>query len=562
MVNLKPRSYIFNEGWSRTPHRTLLRRVGLKDDDFEKPFIGIANSWNQIVPGHIHLKELGEYVKLGVREAGGVPLEFHTIAICDGIAMGHEGMRTPLPSREVIADSVELMAEAHRFDALVSVTSCDKILPGMLMAAARLDIPTIFVLGGNMMPTPAKKGYFKGKNVTLAHLFELPGLIKSGKIGDDEARYLEKLNAGGPGACCGMFTANTMQSLTEALGMALPGMGTSPAPTSEKKWLALKSGKAIIELLRKNITPSKIMTKEAFENAIMVDMALGGSTNTILHLQAISHELGIELNLDLFDKIGRKIPHLCSMAPAGPYTVAELHQAGGIPGVMKRISSYLHLDQYTVSGKTIKEIISEAEIYDEDVIRPTDNPVHREGGIAILRGSLAPRGAVVKTAAISPKMYKFKGIAKVYNSEEDSIKALLSGKIEKGNVIIIRYEGPKGGPGMREMLSATSVVWGLGLAEDVALITDGRFSGATRGPCIGHVSPEAMEGGPISIVEDGDGISIDIPARKLDLEISEEVIKKRLATWKPPKPKVSKGVLLRYSKLVESADKGAVYKVI
>ncbi|HEW93521.1 MAG TPA: dihydroxy-acid dehydratase [Thermoprotei archaeon] len=560
--DLKPRSKFFSLEWGQAPHRVLFKRLGLKDDDFNKPFIGIANSWNEVNPGHQHLNILGEYVKQGIREAGGVPLQFHTIGICDGIAMGHEGMRAPLPSREVIADSIELMALAHRFDGIVFIASCDKIIPGMLMAAARLDIPAIFVLGGNMPSVKAEWGYFKGRKVTLADIFELQGLLKSGKISEEEAEYLVNLNAMGPGACCGMFTANTMQALTEALGMAIPYMGTTPATYAEKKKLALESGKLIIELIKQNLTPSKIMTPEAFENAITVDMALGGSTNTILHLQAVAHELGIKLDLDLFDEISRRTPHICNMAPAGPYTVEDLHLAGGIPGVMKRLREKLNLNVITVTGKTLEENLRDAKIYNEDVIRSLDNPIHPEGGIAILKGSLAPNGAVVKTAAVSPRMMRFRGPARVFNSEEEAIDALLKGDIQKGDVIVIRYEGPKGGPGMREMLAATSLVWGLGLAEDVALITDGRFSGATRGPCIGHVSPEAMEGGPIAVVEDGDIINIDIPNRKIDLEVEEEVIKERLSRWSPLQPKVRKGVLYRYSKLVESADKGAVYKTL
>lgn len=554
----KIRSKIIVENWTRAPHRTLLRRVGLDEKDFNKPFIGIANSWNEIVPGHIHLNELSKFVKIGIREAGGVPFEFNTIAICDGLAMGHGGMRMPLPSREIIADSIELMVEAHRFDALVGIASCDKIVPGMLMAAARLDIPFIFVLGGNMIPAKVERGKLKGKYITLADVFELAGYLKAGEIDEEEANYLEKLNAVGPGSCCGMFTANTMQALTEALGMTLPYMGTSPASTSEKRHLALESGRAIVKLLERGITPSTILKEKSFINAITVDMALGGSTNTILHLQAIANELGITLDLDLFDDIGRKIPHICNMAPAGPYTVAELHLAGGVPGVMKRLSRYLYLESTTVSGKTIGEVIGEASILDERIIRPLNNPVHSEGGIAILRGSMAPDGAVVKTASIDKDMMIFEGKAKVFNSEEEAVESLLNHEIEEGSVIVIRYEGPKGGPGMREMLQATSTIWGMGLARKVALVTDGRFSGATRGPCIGHVSPEAASGGPIAVIEDGDPIYINIHKRILDIRIDDDELKNRLSKWTPPKPKISRGILGRYSRMVSSADKGAI----
>ncbi len=555
------RSIEIVEGWERAPHRTLLRRLGLTDDDFKKPFIGIANSWNEVVPGHVHLNKLGEAVKEGIREAGGIPFQFNTIGICDGLAMGHEGMRMPLPSREIIADSVELMVEAHRFDGLVCIASCDKIIPGMLMAAARLNIPTIFVLGGAMMPAKAAWGLFKNKNVTLANIFELAGLVKSGKISEEEARYLERLNAVGPGSCCGLFTANTMQALTEAMGLALPYMGTTPAVSSEKITLAKESGKTIVELVKKNIRPRDIVNEKALENAIIVDMALGGSTNTILHLQALAYELDIELPLEKFDDISRKTPHITNMAPAGPYTIYDLHMAGGIPGVLNRLEKHINKDAVTVSMKTVGEIIAEAKIYDEEVIRPLDNPIHPEGGIAILRGSLAPEGGVVKTAAVDKEMLVFQGEARVFDSEEDAVKALLNNEIKGGEVIVIRYEGPKGGPGMREMLQATSVIWGLGLAKSVALITDGRFSGATRGPCIGHVSPEAMEGGPIALVEDGDQIKIDIPNRRLELLIDNDELKERRERWIPPEPKVKRGVLHRYSQMVESASKGAVYKI-
>ena len=560
-MNMVWRSRELIEGWERAPHRTLLRRLGLDDDDFKRPFIGIANSWNEIVPGHIHLDRLGEAVKEGIREAGGIPFQFNTIAICDGLAMGHEGMRMPLPSRELIADSIELMVEAHRFDGLVCIASCDKIIPGMLMAAARLNIPTIFVLGGAMMPVKAAWGIFKDKYVTLANIFELSGLLKSGKIDEKEAKYLEKLNAVGPGSCCGLFTANTMQILTETMGLALPYMGTTPAVSSDKLTLAKESGRQIVELVKRDVRPRDILVEEALENAIIVDMALGGSTNTILHLQALAYELDMELELDKFDEISRRIPHIANMAPAGPYTIYDLHMAGGVPAVLKRLEKYIHKDVLTSSLRKLGEIMDEAQVYDDEVIRPLDNPIHPEGGIAVLKGSLAPDGSVVKTAAVDKDMLRFRGEARVFNSEEEAVKALLNNEIKGGEVIVIRYEGPKGGPGMREMLQATSVIWGLGLAKSVALITDGRFSGATRGPCIGHVSPEAMEGGPIALVEDGDIIEIDIPNRRLDIDVNDDELKERRERWRPPPPKVEKGVLKRYSMMVESASKGAVYRV-
>ncbi len=554
----RPRSSKVFDGIERTPHRALFKSCGFTDEDLKRPLIAVVNSWNEVCPGHVHLNRLAHYVKLGIREAGGTPVEFNTIAICDGIAMGHEGMRYSLPSRDLIADSVELMIQAHGFDAMVLVASCDKIIPGMLMAAARLDIPAIFCLGGNMLPAKPMWGYYKGRLITLAELFEVTGLVKRGEMTEEEAKYLEDLAAVGPGSCAGMFTANTMHCMTEALGMTLPYGATIPAAWAERYRYAEAVGRRVVELLKEGITPSQILTEEAFENAIHVDMALGGSTNTILHLMAIANEAGVKLSLDLFDEISRRTPHLCNMSPAGPYTLVELHQAGGIPGVMKRLEPLLHLDCLTVSGKRVKDIVAEARVYDPEVIRPLDNPVHKEGGIAILKGSLAPRGAVVKTAAVSPKMLKFEGRARVFNCEEDAIEALLRGEVQPGHVIVIRYEGPKGGPGMREMLAATATVMSLGLGESVALVTDGRFSGATRGPCIGHVSPEAMEGGPIAIVQDDDIISIDIPARRLDLKLPEEEIKKRLEEWKPIEPKAKKGHLVKYMKAVGPTDEGAL----
>ncbi|RLI33175.1 dihydroxy-acid dehydratase [Candidatus Bathyarchaeota archaeon] len=543
-------------GIEKAPHRSLFKALGLNDKDLGKPLIAVVNSWNEVVPGHIHLNRIAEAVKQGIKEAGGTPLEFNTIAICDGIAMGHEGMRNPLPSRDLIADSVELMINAHCFDAMVCICSCDKIIPGMLMAACRLDIPAIFVTGGPMLP-----GNFKGEKIGLSNIFEAISAFKSGKMSLEDFKLIENCCCPTVGSCSGMYTANTMQCLTEALGLSLPYSATTPAIYAEKLRIARESGRMIISLLEKKITARKIVNRYSIENAIMVDMALGGSTNTVLHLIAIANEAEVELPIEKFDEISRKTPCLTSINPAGKHFVLDLHEAGGIPAIMKELSKNLHLKCLTVTGKTVGENIKNAKVLRRDVIRSVENPVYPEGGIAILKGSLAPEGAVVKQSAIHPSMLKFKGKAKVFNCEEDAVKAMIDGEIKEGSIIVIRYEGPKGGPGMREMLAATSTLRGLGLEFHVALITDGRFSGATAGPCIGHVSPEAAEGGPIAIVEDEDEIEIDIPARKLNLNISAKEVKKRLEEWVPPKPKVTKGYLYRYSKLVSSASKGATLKI-
>ena len=543
-------------GIEKAPHRSLFKALGLNDKDLSKPLIAVVNSWNEVVPGHVHLNRIAEAVKQGVKEAGGTPLEFNTIAICDGIAMGHEGMRNPLPSRDLIADSVELMINAHCFDAMVCICSCDKIIPGMLMAACRLDIPAIFVTGGPMLP-----GNFKGEKIGLSNIFEAISAFKSGKISLEDFKLIENCCCPTVGSCSGMYTANTMQCLTEALGLSLPYSATTPAIYAEKLRIARDSGRMIISLLEKKITARKIVNRYSIENAIMVDMALGGSTNTVLHLIAIANEAEVELPIEKFDEISRKTPCLTSINPAGKHFVLDLHEAGGIPAIMKELSKNLHLKCLTVTGKTVGENIKNAKVLRRDVIKSVENPVYPEGGIAILKGSLAPEGAVVKQSAIHPSMLKFKGKAKVFNCEEDAVKAMIDGEIKEGSTIVIRYEGPKGGPGMREMLAATSTLRGLGLEFNVALITDGRFSGATAGPCIGHVSPEAAEGGPIAIVEDEDEIEIDIPARKLNLNISAKEVKKRLEEWVPPKPKVTKGYLYRYSKLVSSASKGATLKI-
>ncbi len=559
--NIRQRSSKVYDGDERLSQRSLLKGVGLTDEDLGKPLVAIANSWNEINPGHIHLDKLAKFVKHGVSQAGGVPIEFDTIAVCDGIVMGHDGMKMSLPSREIVADSIEIMVEAHGFDAMVCMTSCDKIDPGMLMAAARIDIPTIFVLGGPMEPGCPTWGKYKGKTITVQEMFEATSLVKAGKMSQKEAKYLENTCCQGPGACSGMFTAMTMQCLTEAIGMTLPLMATAEATSMERTRLASEAGNMVMKLLEKGITPSKIMTEAAFRNAITVDMALGGSTNTVLHLKAIASEFGYDLPLTLFDEISNKTPHLCNMAPAGPFKIKDLHRAGGIPGVMTRINKLLDLSVMTATGEKLKENLKGVEVVDEDVIRPVENPVHKVGGIAILKGNLAPDGAVAKMAAISPKMWTFSGTAKVFEQEEPAVKAIYGGEIKPGDVLVIRYEGPKGGPGMREMLVATSAIVGIGLGEEVALITDGRFSGASRGPCIGHISPEAAAGGPIALIEDGDRISIDIPNRKLELNVSEKELVKRKAKWTTPQPKVKKGYLVRYSALVSSADKGAVLKI-
>ena len=549
------RSNIIKRGLTRSPQRAILKCLGLTNTDLDKPFIAVVNSYSEIVPGHIHLRHIAECVKQGIRAAGGVPFEFNTIAICDGLAMGHVGMHYSLPSRELIADSVEVMVQANQFDGMVLVTNCDKITPGMLMAAARLNIPSIVVTGGPML-----SGRLRGRIVDVTSIFEAIGEAKAGKLSQEELKMIEDRAFPSCGSCNGMYTANTMACITEAMGMTLPGCATALAVSSAKMRIAKESGEKIVELVEKNIRPRDIMTIEAFENAIVVDMALGGSTNTVLHLKAIAKEAGVDLSLSLFDEYGRKIPHLCNMRPSGPHDLQELDEAGGIPAVMKELRQLLHLNAITVTGKTVEENIKDAVIYNREVIRPLDNPVHKEGGIAILTGNLAPKGAVVKITAVSPKMLRHRGPAKVYDSEEEAMKAILDGEIVDGDVIVIRYEGPKGGPGMREMLSPTAAIAGMGLSESVALITDGRFSGATRGPCIGHVSPEAAEGGPIAILEDGDIITIDIPERRLDVELSDEEMRSRFADWKPKPPKIGLGYLQRYSCLVGSADEGATLK--
>lgn len=547
------RSDTVKRGIERTPHRALLFATGIPRSQMDKPFIGVATSFTDIIPGHITMNELSRFIEKGIHSAGGYPFFFGIPGICDGIAMGHKGMKYSLPSRELIADIIECIVEAHQFDGLVLLTNCDKITPGMLMAAARLDIPSIVLTAGPML-----SGYYKGQRRNLTtDTFEAVGKFKKGLLTRKDMEALEMCACPTAGSCQGMYTANTMACVTEALGMSLPGVAATPAVMSEKRRLAFDTGYRIVELVKKQINARKILTKEAFYNAIAVDMALGGSTNTVLHIKAIAKEAEIDLPLEKFDEISRQTPHIVNVIPSGQHYMEDLYRAGGIPAVLKRLRDKLYSNP-TVSGLDIKEIAQRAEIYDEDVIRPLKKAYHKEGGIAILKGNLAPDGAVVKQTAVSQKMLKFEGKAKCFNSEEEAMKAIMAGKIEKGDVLIIRYEGPAGGPGMREMLSPTSAITGMGLNESVALITDGRFSGGTRGPCIGHVSPEAAKGGPIAIVEDGDKILIDIPKRKLELLIPKSEFNRRIKEWKSIEPKIKSGYLFRYSKLVSSADKGAI----
>jgi dihydroxy-acid dehydratase len=549
------KSNLIKKGLERLPHRALLYATGIPRSEMNKPFIGVATSFTDIIPGHTGMRDLERFIEKGIHTGGGYPFFFGIPGICDGIAMGHRGMHYSLASRELIADMVETIAEAHQLDGLVLLTNCDKITPGMLMAAARVNIPSIVVTAGPML-----SGHLRGKRLSLVNdTFEAIGKYKKGLLSNADIAELEMCACPGSGSCQGMYTANTMACVTEALGMSLPGCATSLAVSSEKRRTAFNSGKIAVELVKRKITPGKILTKKAFENAIRVDMALGGSTNTVLHIPAIAKEANIPLPLELFDEISRNTPHISNMLPGGTHYLEDLEYAGGIPAVLKRLKSSLN-NNITVSGQKTFNIADKAEIIDSEVIRPLSKAHHKEGGIAVLRGSLAPDGAVVKQTAVSKKILRFKGKARVFNSEEDTLKAILGGKIKAGDVVVIRYEGPKGGPGMREMLNSTASIAGMGLGESVALITDGRFSGGTRGPCIGHVSPEAMEGGAIAIVRNGDIIRIDIPKRKLDLLVSKEEIKKRFKTHKALKPKINKGWLARYASLVTSASTGAVMK--
>ena len=542
------------KGIQRAPHRSLLRACGLDDEDFKKPFIGIANSFTDIVPGHIHLRDLVEFVKDGIIAAGGVPFEFDTMAVCDGISMNHEGMKYSLPSREIIAATVESMTKGHAFDGLVLIASCDKVVPGMIMGASRVNVPSIVVTGG-----PMDSGRYKGKNVDLITVFEAVGANSAGKMSEDEVYELERCACPGAGSCSGLFTANTMACISETLGLSLPTCATTHAKTEENNNIAFESGKQIVQLVKDDIKPSDILTQEAFNNAIAVDMALGGSSNTALHIPALASEVdGVDVDLELFDEISRKVPHIALISPAGEDTMMDLHLAGGIPAVLKTLEDKIDTSQLTVTGKTIKENLETVENKNTDVIHPLDNPVHEDGGIAILKGNLAPNGSVVKKGAVADNLMHLKGPAKVYNSEEEVTKAIFDHEISEGDIVVIRYEGPKGGPGMREMLNPTSALAGMNI-KDVGLITDGRFSGGTRGPCIGHVSPEAMENGPIAAIQNGDIIEIDINKRLIHVELTDEEIEKRLKEVKHPESDVD-GWLALYQKLVHSADTGAILR--
>ncbi|OGN99597.1 MAG: dihydroxy-acid dehydratase [Chloroflexi bacterium RBG_13_51_52] len=542
------------KGVERAPHRSLLYALGCTREEIDKPFIGIVNSFTDVVPGHMHLNDITEAVKEGVRAAGGVPFEFNTIAVCDGIAMNHAGMKYSLPSRELIADSVEIMAEAHAFDALVFIPNCDKIIPGMLMAALRLNVPAIFVSGGPMLA-----GNLDGKKVDLSNMFEAVGNVAAGTMTEAELTRLEQAACPGCGSCSGMFTANTMNCLTEVLGMGLPGNGTIPAVDARRRALARQAGEKVMKLLAQDIRPESIINSDAIFNAFTVDMALGGSTNSVLHLMAIANEAGIDFRLSTVNEISRRTPYLCSLRPIGPHHIEDLDQAGGIPAVMGELKSLLKLKSKTVTGKTVGENIAGVKNLNTEVIRSVKTAHTATGGLVLLFGNLAPEGAVVKKAAVAPEMLVHRGPARVFDSEEEATKAIMSKKIKPGDVLVIRYEGPKGGPGMREMLTPTSLITGIGMEKDVALITDGRFSGATRGASIGHVSPEAASRGPIAAVKEGDMININIPEYKLDVELTDKEISDRLGKLPAFQPRIKTGYLARYIEKVSSASTGAVF---
>ena len=556
---LDMKSDVVKKGIERAPHRSLLYAMGVTPAEIDKPFIGIVNSFTEIVPGHIHLRDIAQAVKAGVYGGGGVPFEFNTIAVCDGIAMNHSGMKYSLPSRQLIADSIEIMAEAHAFDALVFIPNCDKIVPGMLMAAVRLNLPSIFISGGPML---AGRFYNSGKvkKVDLISVFEAVGKVISGQMTEEELEQMVEVACPGCGSCAGMFTANTMNCLTEALGMGLVGNGTIPAVDSRRRQLAKEAGQQIMELLASDIRPRDIITKDSIRNAFTVDMALGGSTNSVLHLVAIAHEAGIDFPLSLINEIGERTPHLCKLSPAGNYHVEDLDRAGGIAAVMKELQELLNQGARAISGKSVAQVIAEARVLDREVIHSVPNAYSATGGIAILFGNLAPEGAVVKRAAVAPEMLVHQGPAKVFNSEEEATSVIMSGSIKPGEVIVIRYEGPKGGPGMQEMLTPTSLLSGMDMDKEVALITDGRFSGGSRGAAIGHISPEAASRGPIAALKDGDIIKIDIPNYKLEVELSDKEITERLAHLSEFEPKVKTGYLRRYAEEVCSASIGAVFK--
>jgi len=553
------RSDIAKKGTARAPHRSLMKAVGFTDEEIARPLVGIANSANELIPGHMHLDQIVTAVKAGIRMAGGTPMEFSTIGVCDGIAMNHAGMHYSLASRELIADSIEVSCMAHPFDALVLVPNCDKIVPGMLMAAARLNIPAICISGGPMLP--GRHPLDHSRKIDLISVFEAVGAVKSGKMGEDEMDAIENAACPTCGSCAGMFTANSMNCLTEAIGMGLPGNGTIPGPMSERIRLAKQAGMAVMELLRHNITPCQIMSETAFRNALAVDMALGCSTNTVLHLKAIAHETGLDIPLELINEVSSKIPHLCSLSPGGKDHLVDLYYAGGIQAVLKTLFDEGMVDGscITATGRTVAENIKGVRVKNSDVIRPIDDPYHKQGGLAVLFGNIAPEGCVVKQSAVKDEMLCHQGPARVFDSEESATEAIMSNSIKKGDVIVIRYEGPAGGPGMREMLTPTSAIAGMGLDGDVALITDGRFSGGTKGASIGHISPEAMQGSVLAAVKEGDLIRIDIPAKSIELMVSEAEIKERLSHWIQPEPKIKTGYMARYAKQVTSAGNGAVF---
>ncbi|MDA8234278.1 MAG: dihydroxy-acid dehydratase [Clostridia bacterium] len=549
------RSDAMKKGFEKAPHRSLFKASGYIDQELNQPIIGIVNSQNEVIPGHIHLDDIADAVKAGVRMAGGTPMEFPAIGVCDGIAMNHTGMKYSLASRELIADSIEIMARAHAFDGLVLIPNCDKVVPGMLMAAARLNIPAVVMSGGPMLA-----GKFQGRDVSLSQVFEAVGAVSAGRMSEEDLAELEDNACPGCGSCSGMFTANSMNCMSEVLGLALPGNGTIPAVMASRRRLAKMAGIQVMELVKKDIKPLDILTADAFHNALTVDMTLGCSTNTVLHLPAIAYEAGININLDLINEISSVTPHLSKLSPAGSHHIEDLDRAGGIPAVMAELAKkgLIKTGSLTVTGKTVGENVAGKQILDPEVIRPLTNPYSPVGGLAALKGNLAPQGAVVKRAAVAPEMMVHSGPARVFGSEEEAVEAILGQKINKGDVIVIRYEGPKGGPGMREMLTPTAAVAGQGLDKDVALITDGRFSGATRGASIGHVSPEAAEGGPIALIKDGDIIKIDVNNCTLDVDLSPEELERRRAQLKQPEPKIKTGYLARYAKLVTSASTGAV----
>jgi len=549
------------KGIERAPHRSLFKAMGYTDKEIGRPLIGIANSANTIIPGHVHLDKLAEAVKAGVYMAGGTPIEFGTIGVCDGIAMNHTGMKYSLASRELIADSIEVMGTAHALDAMIMIPNCDKIVPGMLMAAARLDLPAIVLSGGAMLAGrhPLRKD---GKKIDLITVFEAVGAVRAGKMGKDELAQIENAACPTCGSCAGMFTANSMNCLTEAIGMGLPGNGTIPAVMAERLRLAKSAGMQILRLLEENITPLRILTERAFENALTVDMALGCSTNTVLHLVAIAREAGVDIDLNKINDISAKTPHLCSLSPGGSHHIEDLYHAGGIGAVVKELDrkDLIHTDCLTVTGGTVGENIRDLSTINPEVIRSVENPYHEQGGLAVLFGNLAPEGCVVKQSAVCDEMLCHEGPARVFNTEEEASEAIMERKIRKGDIVVIRYEGPMGGPGMREMLAPTSAIAGMNLDAHVALITDGRFSGGTRGAAIGHLSPEAMQGGPVAVVQEGDRIRIDIPAKTITLMVPEEEIRQRLAAWTPPESRITRGYMARYAKMVSSASEGAVVK--